>query len=128
MKIYIRILSYARGLSRRMTKFFVFAVFGVIFSAGYLALIMPMLKILFNPAVNTTIPPAPGEFEFTTKFAQEFFSHHFTRIVHEYGPHTTLLFICIGIVVLMIIGNTLRYFERMTASRIKVDVVKNMRM
>lgn len=128
MKIYIRILGYARGLSRRMTKFFVFAVFGVIFSAGYLALIMPMLKVLFDPDVHEITPPEPAEFSFTISYARDFFNYHFIRIVHEYGAHTTLLFICIGIVLLMIIGNTLRYFERMTASRIKVDVVKNMRM
>lgn len=128
MKIYIRILGYARGLSRRMTKFFVFAIFGVIFSAGYLALIMPMLKVLFNPQENAKIPAAPGKFEFTTEYAETFFNHHFIRIVHEHGAATTLLFICIGIVLLMMIGNTFRYFERMAASRIKVDVVKNMRM
>lgn len=128
MKIYLRILSYAHGHSRRLVKFFVFALLGVIFSAGYLALIMPMLKVLFNPEVNSAVPPPPGDFQFSTEFAEAFFKHHFIRIVHEYGASTTLMFICIGIVVLMIIGNTLRYFERMTASRIKIDVVKNMRM
>lgn len=128
MKIYLRILGYARGLSRRMTKFFIFAIFGVLFSAGYLALIMPMLDVLFKRGGVPPIPAAPGKFELSTKFAHDFFEHHFIRIIHEYGSSTTLLFICIGIVVLMIIGNTFRYFERITASRIKVDVVKNMRV
>lgn len=128
MKIYIRILGYARGLSRRMVKFFIFAILGVIFSAGYLALIMPMLKVLFNSGENPVVPPAPGKFEFSTEFAESFFNHHFIRLVHEHGAPTTLLFICLGIVLLMIIGNTFRYLERITASRIKVDVVKNMRV
>ncbi|HNC13683.1 MAG TPA: ABC transporter transmembrane domain-containing protein, partial [Cyclobacteriaceae bacterium] len=128
MKIYLRILGYARGLSRRMMKFFIFAILGVLFSAGYLALIMPMLDVLFKKGGVPPIPKAPGNFELSTKFAHEFFEHHFIRIIHEYGPSTTLLFICVGIVVLMIIGNTFRYFERITASRIKVDVVKNMRV
>lgn len=128
MKIYLRILSYARGLSKRLTKFFLFAVFGALFSAGYLALVMPMLKILFDPVVSATVPPAPEAFELSKTFFQQYFDHHFIRIVHDYGAHNTLLFICIGIVMLMIMGNTLRYLERMTASRIKVDVVKNMRM
>jgi subfamily B ATP-binding cassette protein MsbA len=128
MKIYIRILGYARGLSRRLVKFFIFAVCGVIFSAGYLALIMPMLKVLFNPKVNTIVPPAPRVFEFSFEFAEAFFRHHFIRLINEYGASTTLMVICFGIVLLMIIGNTFRYFERMTAARIKVDVVKNMRM
>src|SRR6188768_407885 len=128
MKIYFRILGYASGLNGRMVKFLIYAIFSVIFSASYLALTMPMLKILFDPVISSTIPPAPGAFEFSKDWGQAFFNHHFIRIVHEYGPHTTLLFICIGIVLLMIVGNTLRYYERMTASRIKVDVVKNIRM
>lgn len=128
MKIYLRILGYARGLNRRMVKFFIFAVLGVIFSAGYLALIMPMLKVLFNPEENAVVPPAPGNFELSSEFADAFFRHHFIRLVQEHGASTTLVFICLGIVVLMIIGNTFRYFERITASRIKVDVVKNMRV
>lgn len=128
MKIYIRILGYARGLPRRMTKFFILAVLGVVFSAGYLALIMPMLKVLFNPEENAVVPPVPGKFELSGEFVEAFFNHHFIRLVHEYGASATLSFICLGIVVLMIIGNTLRYFERVTASRIKVDVVKNMRV
>jgi subfamily B ATP-binding cassette protein MsbA len=111
-----------------MVKFFIFAIFGVLFSAGYLALIMPMLDVLFKRGGVPSIPPAPGAFELSTTFARDFFNYHFIRIIHEYGPSTTLLFICAGIVLLMIIGNTFRYFERITASRIKVDVVKNMRM
>lgn len=128
MKIYLRILGYARGLSRRMVKFYIFAIIGVIFSAGYLALVMPMLQVLFNPEKSAVIPPAPGNFELTIKFAKEFFNHHFIRTIQEYGAINMLLFICIGIVLLMLVGNTFRYLERMTASRIKVDVVKNMRM
>lgn len=128
MKIYIRILGYARRLPRRMVKFFVFAILGVIFSAGYLALIMPMLKVLFNPGDNAVVSPVPEKFEFSMEFVEAFFNHHFIRLIHEYGAPTTLLFICLGIVSLMIIGNTFRYLERITASRIKVDVVKNMRV
>ncbi|MBL7840815.1 MAG: ABC transporter ATP-binding protein [Cyclobacteriaceae bacterium] len=128
MKIYLRILGYARGLSRRMTKFFVFAIFGVLFSAGYLALIMPMLDVLFKKGGVPPVPKAPGSFELTTTYAHEFFEYHFISIIHQYGPSTTLLFICLGIVGLMILGNTFTYFERITASRIKVDVVKNMRV
>lgn len=128
MKIYLRILSYARGLSRRMVKFFVFAILGSLFSASYLALLIPMLNILFYTKIDSVIPPAPAGFKLSGTYFREFFDHHFHRLIHELGPNQVLLFICIGIVVLMIIGNGLRYFERITASRIKIDVVKNMRV
>lgn len=128
MKIYIRILGYARGLSRRMTKFFIFAVFGTLFSASYLALLIPMLNILFYTKLDAVVPPAPTAFELSGEYFKDFFNHHFLRLIQEVGPSQVLLFICMGIIVLMIIGNGLKYFERITASRIKVDVVKNMRV
>lgn len=111
-----------------MVKFFIFAILGSLFSASYLGLLIPMLDILFKSNLVQAVPPAPGEFKFSGSYFREFFDHHFQRLIHDNGSQQVLLFICLGIVVLMIIGNTLRYFERITASRIKVDVVKNMRV
>jgi ATP-binding cassette, subfamily B, bacterial MsbA len=127
MNIYFRILGYAPGLVPRLVKFFVYAIFGVLFSAAYLGLIMPMLKVLFNPEMGNEIPPKPA-FSPTLDFASDFFQHHFMRVVVDYGRMDALLFVCLGIVVCVFIANTFRYFERMTAARVKVDVVKNMRM
>jgi len=128
MKIYFRILSYAPGLVSRLIKFLVFALLGVFFSAGYLALTMPMLKVLFDSNVSKVVPTPPSDFALSEEFFRSTFDYYFIRVIQDYGPHTTLLFICLGIVVLMFIGNTFRYLERMAASRLRVDVVKNMRM
>ncbi len=127
MKIYLRILGYAPGLASRLVKFFVYAIFGVAFSAAYLGLIIPMIKVLFDPAVSSVIPPPP-EFSMSIGYVASFFQYHFIRIIVEYGRLDALLFVCIGIVVCMMVSNIFRYLERMTASRLKVDVVKNMRM
>jgi subfamily B ATP-binding cassette protein MsbA len=127
MKIYLRILGYAPGLAGRLVKFFFYSLLGVAFSAAYLGLIMPMMKVLFDPTKGSTIPPLP-EFSMSIDFATGFFNHHFIRIIVEHGRMDALLFVCIGIIVCVMISNTFRYLERMTASRVKVDVVKNMRM
>lgn len=127
MEIYLRILGYAPGLAGRLVKFFAYAILGVAFSAAYLGLIMPMLKILFDPSVSSKVPVLP-KFSFSIDYAAQYFQYHFVRIITEYGRMDALLFVCIGIVICMMISNTFRYLERMTASRVKVDVVKNMRM
>jgi ATP-binding cassette, subfamily B, bacterial MsbA len=127
MKIYLRILGYAKGLTPRLVKFYLYAILGVIFSAGYLGLTIPMLKVLFKPEAAAEVPALP-EFSFSTEYAQGFFDHYFKSFIHQYGAHNTLVIICIGIIFLMLFANVFKYLERMTASRIKVDVVKNMRM
>ena len=85
------------------------------------------MKVMFNPTLGSVIPPLP-EFSMSIDYLTAFFQHHFIRITVEYGRMDALLFVCIGIVVCVMLSNFFRYMERMTASRVKVDVVKNMRM
>ncbi len=127
MNVYLRILRYAPGLSPRLVQFFIFSTLGVIFSASYLGLIMPMLEVLFDNKSGEQIPALP-EFAYTLDFAKGYFRHHFSRIIVEHGRMDALLYVCIAIVVCVILANMFRYAERMTASAIKVDVVKNLRM
>jgi ATP-binding cassette, subfamily B, bacterial MsbA len=127
MNVYLRILRYAPGLSPRLVQFFIFSTLGVIFSASYLGLIMPMLEVLFDDKSGEYIPALP-EFAYTLDYAKGYFRHHFTRIIVEHGRMDALVYVCIAIVVCVILANLFRYAERMTASAIKVDVVKNLRM
>ncbi|HYG19581.1 MAG TPA: ABC transporter ATP-binding protein, partial [Ohtaekwangia sp.] len=55
------------------------------------------------------------------------FRYHFTTFAQE-DPMKALTFVCGMIIVFVFLSNMFRYMERMAASRMKVDVVKNMRM
>lgn len=129
MKIYLRILGYAPNLIPRLIQFVVYSVMGIIFSVANIALVIPMINTLFNYQNNevdvvTTLP----EFSLTPKYFTETFDYYFVNIIQDYGPQEALMFVCISIVISMILTNVFRYMERMTASRLKVDVVKNLRM
>ena len=126
MKIYFRILSFAHGIQGRFVKFMIFALISVIFSAGYLGLTFHMLNILFD-RVEVTAVEEP-ELAFNLEYPKNLFDYHFMRVVQEHGKIDALMFICIFIVLFVLVSNVFRYMERMTASKIKVDVVKNMRM
>lgn len=127
MKIYFRILRYAPGLTPRLIQFFVYSIVGVIFSASYLGLIIPMLEVLFESSKATEVPALP-EFSYSLDYIKMFFRHHFVRVIVEHGPMDALMFVCVSIVGCVFVANIFRYMERMVASRIRVDVVKNMRM
>lgn len=126
MKIYFRILSFAHQIKGRFFKFLIFALISVIFSAGYLGLTFHMLQILFD-RIEVTALEKP-EFAFDLEYPRDLFDYHFMKVVQENGKMDALLFICVFIVVFVLVSNVFRYLERMTASKIKVDVVKNMRM
>ncbi|QOI98725.1 MAG: ABC transporter ATP-binding protein [Flammeovirgaceae bacterium] len=127
MKIYFRILNYAPNLIPRLIQFFLFSILGVLFSASYLGLIMPMLEVLFSQDVAAAVP-APPEASFSVGYVTGLFKYQFAKIIAEEGRINALLFVCILIVVAVFLANMFRYMERMTASRIKVDIVKGMRV
>lgn len=129
MDIYLRILRYAPRLVPRLIQFLIFSVLGILFSVANIVLMLPMIEMLFGQAQGKTeaIPALPP-FSFTLKYVLDTFNHYFLTIIRENGPMNAVLFICITIIVSVILTNIFRYLERMTASKIKVDIVKNMRM
>jgi subfamily B ATP-binding cassette protein MsbA len=126
MNIFFRILAYSPRRNYRLFQFFLFAVLAVIFNAVYLALLQPLLDILFG---QSKIEPVPyPEFSFSLPFFKAYFKYHYMAIFSKYGDQQALGFVCILIVVFLFLSNIFRYLERMAASKLKVDVVKNLRM
>ena len=127
MKIYLRILQYAPFVGSQFFKFFIYSILAAVFSATYLGLLRPMLDILFFPNIKKTIA-APGDFSFTADYVKTWFEYNFSHTVQTYGPVNTLLYVCLSIVCFVFLANIFRYMERMVASHVKVDVVKNIRI
>lgn len=89
---------------------------------------MPMLDVLFKETRNVpTIPPIP-EFTVSTDYVIGVFNHYFLQIVVNQGALNSLLFVCALIVACVILANLFRYLERVMATKIRVDLVKNIRM
>jgi subfamily B ATP-binding cassette protein MsbA len=127
MKTFFRTLSYAPGLAQRLFLFFFYSVLGIIFGAFNIVLVMPMLSVLFKNNVVTEVPPIPA-FHFSTDFIVGVFQHYFLRIIRDFGRLDALLFVCALIVVCVVLANLFRYLERVMATKIRVDLVKNIRL
>lgn len=129
MKIYFRILRYSPRLISRFITFLVYSVFGSIFGLANLAAAIPMLTFLFTYRDNPTVPSDPyPHFAISINYVINLFNYHFHRMIHEHGPFNGLFFIMIVLTACILLANVFRYMERMVASRMKVDVVKNIRM
>lgn len=128
MEIFIRILSYADFIIRRLVFFFLYSILGTIFSVFNIVLVIPMLKLLFSQGKRAIdVPPIP-EFNFSSDYIVGLFNHYNLLVIRDYGQLNALLFICSLIVVSMIIGNLFRFLERVMATKIRADLVKNIRM
>jgi ATP-binding cassette, subfamily B, bacterial MsbA len=128
MKIFFRILSYANRLPRRLAFFFLYSILGIIFGAFNIILVSPMLQVLFDKTKKVLVPPPLPDFSLTTDYIKDAFNHYFLRIVINYGSLNALLFVCALIVTCVVLANLFRYLERVIATKIRVDLVRNMRL
>ncbi|MDV3308686.1 MAG: ABC transporter ATP-binding protein/permease [Cyclobacteriaceae bacterium] len=127
MNAYLRIFRYSPNLVSKFIQFFVFSMLGIIFSVLNLTLVIPMLSVLFDQHAADNVPPLP-EFSLSVEYLVGVFDHYFLSIIVTHGQLEALLFVCLAVVASIMLANTFRYMERMVASRLKVDVVRNLRM
>lgn len=123
-----RILSFADRLNLRLPLFFLYSIPGIIFGAFNIVLIIPMLKVLFLRSDEViSVPPFPA-WELSSDYVIAVFNHYFYSIINDYGKLNALLFVCGLVVLCVILANLFRYLERVIATKIRVDLVRNMRL
>jgi subfamily B ATP-binding cassette protein MsbA len=130
MKTYLRILSYATNLVPRLIQFLIFSVLGTIFSVTNIALVVPLFGMLYQNRNNKAIevPANLPDFAFSVNYVVDVFNFFFLRVLRDNGPTKALLFICVLVIISILLKNAFQYIERMIASQLRVDVVKNLRM
>ncbi len=86
-----------------------------------------MLNVLFDKTNAAQIPEIPT-FNFSVKYVEDLFNHYFLSVIRDHGKLDALLFVCGLIVVCVVLANLFRYLERVIATKLRVDLVKNIRM
>jgi len=128
MKIFLRVLSYAKNITSKLVLFFFYSILGIIFGAFNIVLVIPMLKALFNQRQENVVVPDLPSFALSSDYVIQLFNHYFLTMIRDYGQLDALLFVCALIVVCVIMANLFRYLERVMATKIRVDLVRNIRM
>lgn len=130
MKTFFRIFNYAPNLASRVIQFVVFSFLGTIFDVLNIGLAVPLFGMLYQnrDVENVIVPQVFPSFAFKTEYASDVFNYYFSRVICDHGLTKALLFICLLVIISILLKNVFQYTERMIASRVKVDVVKNMRM
>ncbi len=128
MKIYTRLLGYARPYPKFIIPFFIFTLAGIFFSVFQFALIIPLLNFLFDP-VNTaeaskyaTVP----EFSFSASFFKDYF-YHLVYYFKTHNPAYALYFLAGMIVIAVILTNLFRYLAQRCLINARTLLVKRLR-
>ncbi len=123
MKTFFRVLGYSRNLTSRTVFFIVFATISAVFTTLTYASVKSLLDVLFQQVKVEEVPP----FSLTINYFSILFNSELLKVIQQQGYNDALLFVCFFIVSTILIGNTFRYGERIIASKLRLDVVKNLR-
>jgi ATP-binding cassette, subfamily B, bacterial MsbA len=124
MKIYFRLLHFARPLGKFAIPYVIFTILTVIFSTLNLALIAPLLATLFNSQSAThIIPPKPTNYFEIFKV----FNYYGAVANEKYGIYGTLEYVCLVIIISVFLGNLFRYFSERTMENLRIHTLFNLR-
>ncbi|MCB0774940.1 MAG: ABC transporter ATP-binding protein [Chitinophagaceae bacterium] len=125
MKIYRRLLSYARPFRWFVIPFSFFTFLAVIFSVFQFALIIPLLNVLFESSTGNETTAAPA-FSLSTSFFRDIFYYQVYRL-KALNPVYALYFITIVIVCSVLLTNLFRYLAQRTLIKARTLLVKRIR-
>ena len=126
MKIFFRILDFARPFRSFLPEYIIQAVLAVVFGVFNFSLLVPLLNVLFGtmsvPAVVQKPQPA-----FSGEFVVNLFNYHMYSLIKEEGPQSALVYVCCIILCFIFLSNLFKYTSQRVLTRMRVNVLRNIR-
>ncbi len=130
MNTYLRILSYAKPWGRFAPGYLIFSILAVLFGLLNLALLAPLLDVIFdqNGAEKLAKYTALPEFSLSKDYVVGTFNYYLLQTVNEYGKFGSLIFVCIIIIISFLFANVFKYLSAIVMAKAKAETIKNMRV
>lgn len=123
MKIYFRLLSFARPIGKFAFPYFICTLLSVIFNTLNIALLAPLLTTIFDKHAATAIIVKPQNWWDPIKDF-EFLAHTANQ---HYGPLGALKFVCTAIVSSVLLSNVFRYLSQRIMENLRIYTLLNLR-
>ena len=125
MKTYFRLLSYAKPLGKFAVPYAVTTLLSVLFATLNLALIIPLLRTLFNSdeAGGISQPVQPDSWLDIVGY----FKYYATEAVSIYGPYGALQRVCVIIIGSVFLSNLFRYLSQRIMENLRIHTLLNLR-
>jgi subfamily B ATP-binding cassette protein MsbA len=125
MTLYLRLLTYAGPLARFILPYVAFSLLGSVFGIFNIAMLQPLLDVLFGTEpVQVREPPAPA---FEIDYVTDLFNYHLTRYSLGSGKIRALQFVCVILVSSVFLTNVFRYAASRFLNKMRGQVVANLR-
>lgn len=122
MKIYFRLLSFAKPIEKFAIPYIIATLFAIVFNTFLFTLLGPLLETLFIKDAPTTLSKVSSSIDFMGRFSQ-----YIQHAIDAYGKTETLKLVCIIIVVTVILANLFRYLSQRFMEDLRVHTLLNLR-
>lgn len=126
MKVFFRLVSFARPYRRFIPFYMFFAVLTTIFSLANFTFLIPLMNVLFN-SIPSDIPLAAPEFELSVSFFKQSFQFYFYKSIESGGKIEALKLICIILFISVLLANLFRYLSQRVLANMRTHLLFNLR-
>ena len=128
MKTYFRLLSFAKPIEKYAIPYIICTIITVIFGTLNLALLVPLLQVLFKGTGDTELqaPEVIIKPESWLDFG-DWFTYYADRLYFDLGPYEALKYVCIVIIISVFISNLFRYLSQRIMENLRIHTLLNLR-
>ncbi|MBC6111030.1 ABC transporter ATP-binding protein [Pedobacter fastidiosus] len=125
MKIYFRLLSFAKPIEKFAIPYVIATLLSIIFNTFLFTLLGPLMQTLFLK--DNCVKPIPVSTEKSMFDPRELFQSYIDKISLQHSEVYALQIICVVIVITVFLANFFRYFSQRYMEDLRVHTLLNMR-
>jgi subfamily B ATP-binding cassette protein MsbA len=127
MKIYFRLLSFAKPIEKFAIPYIIYTIFYVIFSTLVLTLLGPLMNTLLTDTHQSGTAALKMPIQPSLLNLSGWFKYYFQYYIVNYGRWGALKFVCAVIIVAVFVGNFFRYLSQRTMENLRVYTLLKLR-
>ena len=131
MKIYWRLMGFAKPIGRFVIPYFFFTLMHAVFNIFNYAMLIPILTVLLapsDPTVADIIPTKPETFELSSQYFEQLINY---QLYNLYGSSPNewqvLLAMALVLVLISLLSNLFRYLSARTMENMRIYTLQRLR-
>ena len=124
MNTYFRLLQYAKPYKWLIPQYFVYTLLFVLFSVVNLAVLAPLLNLLFKPASTAATETTSVE---SNPWSLEQFYTYLNEFIATQTKEDALYVICLILIISVVFANLFNYLTLMLQAKARINAVTNLR-
>lgn len=128
LKIYLRLLDFAKPISRYAVPYFIFSVLHALFNTFNYAMIMPILNAMFSEGYAFQPVYDMPALSFKGEALQQWLNYIYTHVFGtEWRITNVLVMLAMILIAMNLLSNLFRYLGGYTVEQLRVTTVQRMR-